>query len=289
MQIARQLVSSGDGASNYTYSVEPGFETRPVNWESTVAAMRMANWLCNGGTAGSDTEHGAYTFTSEFVFSARNVNAPYFLPTPAEYYKAAYYDPTAGGSDYWLYAVRTSDPNPADTNGLNAVLPPGNAFSANFNSLPDPITGGPGTTDVGAYINAPSYYGTFDQTGNLWEWTEPLVGQTVAQRMGGSQGNNAARLAATTVANNGIQPGGSSINQGFRLAALAAGATFISTLSITAISTVPNGVQISWDGSGTLQVANSLNGPWISIPGATTSPQTILSPTGTKFYRLLQQ
>jgi formylglycine-generating enzyme required for sulfatase activity len=285
MQIDRNLVSA-DGTTNYSYSVQSGFENRPVNWVSTVAAMRMANWLCNGGTAGSDTESGAYTFSSEFVFSARNVNAPYFLPTPAEYYKAAYYDPTAGGSDYWLYAVRTSDPNPADTNGLNAVLPPGNAFSANFNSLTDPLPGGPGTTDVGAYINAASYYGTFDQTGNLWEWTEPLVGATTTQRMGGSQGNNAARLAATVVADNGINPGGTSINQGFRLAALPAGATFISTLSIT---TVSNGVQISWNGNGILQVANSLNGGWISIPGATTSPQTIISLSGAKFYRLLQQ
>ena len=37
--------------------------------------MHYVNWLNNGGTASSDTETGAYTFTGETTFSARDPNA----------------------------------------------------------------------------------------------------------------------------------------------------------------------------------------------------------------------
>jgi formylglycine-generating enzyme required for sulfatase activity len=34
---------------------------------------------------------------------------------------------------------------------------------------------GRAATDVGAYRNAPSPYGTFDQAGNAQEWTEEII------------------------------------------------------------------------------------------------------------------
>ncbi|KAB2660024.1 MAG: SUMF1/EgtB/PvdO family nonheme iron enzyme [Verrucomicrobia bacterium] len=277
MQITR------DGTDAYSYTVLPGFENRPVNFASTVSAMRFCNWLHNGGTVGSDTETGAYTFTSETVFTARDPNAKFFLPTPNEWYKAAYYDPTKGGSDYWLYAVRTDEADPAKPNGLISELPPGGAHSANFNNVA--VSGGnaAGTTDVGAYTAASSYYGTFDQTGELWEWAEPLVGATRARRMGGSQGNNAARLAATTVADNGIDPGGTSVNQGFRVAARAIGAVVVSKLTAM---TSGGGIKISWTSTGVLESAPAVNGPWTPVPGAANGQ--VLQNTGTKFYRLSQ-
>ena len=35
-------------------------------------------------------------------------------------------------------------------------------------------------TDVGAYTSSPSYYGTFDQGGNVWEWNEALISGCVS-------------------------------------------------------------------------------------------------------------
>ena len=46
-------------------------------------------------------------------------------------------------------------------------------------------------TDVGAYVNAPSAYGTFDQCGNVFEWIEdePGPGSTFRGVRGGSWAN----------------------------------------------------------------------------------------------------
>ena len=182
------------GIDSYSYTVQAGAENRPVSFITGAASMRYANWLHNGATPASDTETGVYNFSAEFVFTPRDPNALYFLPTVDEWYKAAYYDPTKGGSSYWVYAVRTDDvySPPTQTNGLRAELPPGGAFSANFDNAA--AVNANATTDVGAYTGASSYYGTFDQSGNQWEWAEPVGSQTSTRRMGGSQGNNAARL-----------------------------------------------------------------------------------------------
>ena len=273
MQITR------DGTDSYTYTVVAGTENQPISYASTVAAMRFCNWLHNGATVGSGTETGAYAFTDEFTFGARNPNAKFFLPTVDEWYKAAYYDPTKGGSGYWTYAVRTDDVYDAThTNGIIAELPPGGAHSANF----DNIAGGNVKTDVGAYTAASSYYGTFDQSGLQWEWAEPLVGQTVTRRMGGSQGNNAARLRSDVIASNGIQPGGSTVNQSFRVAAQAVGTLVRPTLSIQHLA---NGIRINWTSSGTLQSAQFIIGPWTSDTGATNGQ--VFPNIGTQFYRMI--
>ena len=39
-------------------------------------------------------------------------------------------------------------------------------------------------TDVGAFTNSMSYYGTFDQTGNVWEWTATGLGDEMWSRGG---------------------------------------------------------------------------------------------------------
>ncbi|MDZ7618518.1 MAG: SUMF1/EgtB/PvdO family nonheme iron enzyme, partial [Patescibacteria group bacterium] len=87
----------------------------------------------------------------------------YLLPTENEWYKAAYYDPTRGGADlYWLYPTR-SDVTPgkslSDTTGNNA----------NYGGAAGSV---PYITEVGQFHLSSSYYGTFDQGGNVTEWTE---------------------------------------------------------------------------------------------------------------------
>src|SRR5205085_458773 len=76
-----------------------------VNFVSWYDAARFANWVNNGATASASTETGAYTMASG-VSVARNTGATWFLPTENQWYKAAYYDGTAGV--YYDYSTRSN-------------------------------------------------------------------------------------------------------------------------------------------------------------------------------------
>jgi formylglycine-generating enzyme required for sulfatase activity len=120
---------------------------------------------------------------------SRDPNARYVIPTEDEWYKAAYYDPTRGGNNYWLYPMRTDGPlfsaTPPGTAAPNAAVTGNfiqddglaNAYDNGY-AVTGSLNWAPSTnylTDVGAYAAALSYYGTLDQGGNLMEWTERLV------------------------------------------------------------------------------------------------------------------
>ncbi len=160
-------ISRSGGSGSYTYSAMASFEAKPVTDVSFFDAMRFVNWLQNGqGTGG--TESGVYTIGNG-LNETRDVTATYFLPSEDEWYKAAYYDPrseAAGGppgdDNYWFYPTK-NDTTPT------AESPIGGMNSANrANAVGS-------TTDVGAYLFSSSYYGTFDQGGNVREWTENIV------------------------------------------------------------------------------------------------------------------
>ena len=143
-------------------------------------AARFCNWLHNGGGMNADTEHGAYELNgaAEPVLISKNANAKYSIPTLPEWFKAAYYSPNKFGSGqpgYWLYATQSDD---FDLTIINAC----------FNYLD---SDGTYLTPVG-YFNAPSFYGTYDQTGNLDEWNDdmPHAGGYRGLR-GGDFGNQA--------------------------------------------------------------------------------------------------
>src|SRR5262249_12335804 len=51
-------------------------------------------------------------------------------------------------------------------------------------------------TDVGAYASSPSYYGTFDQGGNVWEWNETASNAFRRIFRGGSWSGDGFDLAA---------------------------------------------------------------------------------------------
>jgi formylglycine-generating enzyme required for sulfatase activity len=132
-----------------------------ISW---FAAARFANWMHHSATADADTETGAYTLNGTRTgVVARNPDARWWVPSQNEWYKAAFYDPTRTGKQpYWTYPTR-SDTLP-DTQGL-----PGGINSANYNSGQP---AGQRITPVGAYIQSVSYYGTYDQAGLLWEWSD---------------------------------------------------------------------------------------------------------------------
>ena len=87
-------------------------------------------------------------------------------------YKAAFYDPTKSGTGgYWKFATQ-SDTAPGNVVG-------GSANQANYTvgGLYSVTQSSNGSglnllSDVGAFTNSASYYGTFDQSGNVDEWTD---------------------------------------------------------------------------------------------------------------------
>jgi len=171
---------------SYSYTVDANRANRPVNRISFWDAARFANWLHNGQPTGmpdsTTTEDGAYALDgyagTDGRTIAHNPEARFWIPTEDEWYKAAYYDPDAGA--YYDYATGT------DVRPSHAIITPDLGNNANF-----PYPGGdfnPGypfyTTEVGEFENSASPYGTFDQTGNVREWSETIysTNDTTASR-----------------------------------------------------------------------------------------------------------
>jgi formylglycine-generating enzyme required for sulfatase activity len=155
---------------DFAYTVKPGFGHRPVVWVDFYDTLRFCNWLHNGQPAGKQdettTEDGAYSLTPEALAAEnvlRNAQARFWLPSDDEWYKAAYHQPFADGgepSGYWLYPTRSNDVPLSEP-------PPGGITSVNAC-----CDAGGHATDVGSYAEASTWYGTFDQAGNVQEWTE---------------------------------------------------------------------------------------------------------------------
>jgi formylglycine-generating enzyme required for sulfatase activity len=205
-------IAQNGSSGSYKYSVI-GSPNHPITYVSWGSIARFANWLHNGQPTGAEgpgtTETGAYTLNGATTDAAlmavtRNAGAKWFVPTENEWYKAAYYQPSAQGGDsdsYWSFPMITnSDPYSDQPPGAT----PDDARVANFysndglaNGYDDgfAVTGstsytyGPNynyLTDVGAYTSSASYYGTFDQGGNAYEWNETAVSGLYRGLRGGS-------------------------------------------------------------------------------------------------------
>jgi formylglycine-generating enzyme required for sulfatase activity len=166
---------TGGAANGSKYSVKPGKGNNPVIFVSWNDAARFANWLHNGQGAGT-TELGVYDMNQSNP--TRSANADWVIPNRDEWVKAGFYDPNKpGGAGYYNYANRSSTV-PTSANPISLVNP---TNSANFQSLDGAyaLTGSSTLdpnqnylTDVGAYTQSHSAYGTYDQNGNVWEWDE---------------------------------------------------------------------------------------------------------------------
>jgi formylglycine-generating enzyme len=163
------ILRSGGGVVGdpYTYSVTPALANRPLGCVSYWDACRFTNWLHNGQPTGDQgpgtTETGAYTLNgcngTDGRMIQRNTDWKWAVTSEDEWYKAAYHKNIGTGADYWDYPTATDTPPtneapPGGTNSINASFWYG--------------------TDVGAYTASRSPYGTFDQGGNLWEWTNTV-------------------------------------------------------------------------------------------------------------------
>ena len=181
------ITRSGSSGS-YTYAVS-GSGARPVTYVSWFDAARFANWVANGQPTGAQaagtTEDGAYTlngamsgigFTKNAINPNTGTTTTWWIPSENEWYKAAYYDPTKGGTGgYWLYPMR-SDSQPG--NMIGPEMNQGNFVSfGNYSVTQDAAYNATQNylTDSGAYFSSGSYYGTFDQGGNVREWNDGVI------------------------------------------------------------------------------------------------------------------
>jgi formylglycine-generating enzyme required for sulfatase activity len=154
------IIQSGSSGS-YTYSVAANRGNYPVTDVSFWDAIRFANWLDNGQPTGAEgpgtTETGTYTLTPTGIDTVtRNPGATWAVTSENEWYKAAYYTALGGtgnsNPNYWLY--------PTQSNTISTS-------QANYNvAVGD-------TTPVGSYPY-PSYYGTYDQGGDVFQWNESI-------------------------------------------------------------------------------------------------------------------
>jgi formylglycine-generating enzyme required for sulfatase activity len=215
--------TSGNAAGS-KYAVKSGYGNMPVVFVSHLDAQRFANWIHNGQGSGS-TETGAYTVSEMALHSGL---ASVWIPTEDEWYKAAYYQPTSAGGDsdsYWLYPTR-SNTQPTSATAPSTIL---GAVNYNYNDArANGINGGYAATqstsfvngtnylsNVGAYSNSSSYYGTFDQGGNVFEWNDAVIG-SVRGQSGGSWYGTGFNLRASN--RFGITPASETDTIGFRLA-----------------------------------------------------------------------
>jgi len=226
-RMGTDLVSAGisrtGSSGSYTYSVmtnSGNSSNRPITHVSWFDAARLSNWMVNGQGSGS-TETGAYTLVggqTSGTAPAANAGAAFFIPTENQWYKAAYYSPTlnSGNGGYYAYATQS---NTAPGNVIGS-----SANQANYNTGVYSVTqSGPHNpslnylTDVGAFSGSGSFYGTFDQNGNVYQWNDlnNVPGSSRGLR-GGSWNSNASNLSSSghpTIASSYLDNG-----VGFRLA-----------------------------------------------------------------------
>ena len=190
-------IAQTGSSGSYTYSViapsgttpagasSPG--NRPITYVSWWDSARFANWMANGQPTGAQssttTENGAYNLANwtSGTAPAKNVTNPntsaaptFFIPNENEWYKAAYYSPVlnSGSGGYYTYATQsnTAPGNVVGSQANQANLTVGNVYS--LTQLIGLQSGQNYLTDVGAFTDSASFYGTFDQSGNVFQWND---------------------------------------------------------------------------------------------------------------------
>ncbi len=201
-------IAQSGTSGNYTYASALGRANEPVTGANWGASLRFANWLHNGQPSSvspfdpSTTEDGAYLLLA-MAPGLRKTGAQVFVPNDDEWYKAAYFN----GTSYLDYP----------TAGPTTCAAPGSTpNTANCNNM------APGPTDRGAYTASVGPYGTFDQGGNVSEWSETIHSTIndpfLAYRWGGAYDGSAADLVAGTPPL--FNPRYGTASSGFRVAAI---------------------------------------------------------------------
>ncbi len=163
-EISEQMVDKANALGGLGITKDTRGPDKPATSVSWYEAAKFVNWL-NTSTG----NHPAYKFDSNGNFELwqpsdpgympgilfRNSLAKYFLPSVDEWYKAAYYDPSAGV--YYRYPTGSND----EPTFVPSGTAPGTAVYF-FQSGPADIMQAGGL----------SPYGTMGQGGNAAEWNE---------------------------------------------------------------------------------------------------------------------
>ena len=143
----------------------------------------------------------------------------YWIPTENEWYKAAYYDPTLnnGSGGYWSYATRSNTiPTPVSANAVGDGSAGNVGNFANFNAGADWNNQDGNVTTVGTN-GGPSYYGTYDQSGNVLEWNDLAVATDSSRGLRGGVWNGSLAFGLSSSIRGTFDPSDENIFIGFRL------------------------------------------------------------------------
>ena len=153
---------------------------------------------------------------------ARNPGATFYIPPEDEWFKAAYYSPllNSGAGGYHAYATQSNDApgNQIIAGALNqANYAPGGVYSVTQSSISTSSQNY--LTDVGAFTGSPSFYGTFDQSGNVTEWND-LTGSAGSARglRGGDWNDSGSPFGVSFTSRGAVDPAVEFNDVGFRLA-----------------------------------------------------------------------
>jgi len=214
-------ISRAGTSGSYTYAVMESTGDLPIAHINWFDCARFANWMSNdqpsGAQTSTTTENGTYnlngaTSGNAVVVNAANPNtglAPtYRIPLENEWYKAAYYKGGSTNAGYWTYATQS------DTAPGNDPFYHSSPNQANYNNVFGNSTG------VGFFNNSASFYGTFDQSGNVFQWNDldGTVGSSRGVR-GGGWASNSFNISSSFRGTNSTSTAGNGIS--FRLAGTA--------------------------------------------------------------------
>jgi len=181
-----------NGVNGQKFSIKTGYSQMPVVDVDYWDTLRFANYLDNG-----NTETGAYTLLggntdgygtpTNASTVTKNGGATVWLPSESEWYKAAYYNPQLNGGNggYYTYATQSNNtPGNVSGSGSNQANYWNGVYSVTQSSSDDPNQNY--LTTVGSFTGSASYYGTYDQSGNVYNWSDALVNSQDPVIRGGS-------------------------------------------------------------------------------------------------------
>lgn len=228
------IIRSGSSGS-YTYAAKTNMGNKPVNFVSWFDAARYCNWLHNGKPSGlqsnDTTEDGAYPLYGALSgIIAKRTIAPTptptmtptntRTPTPTSSVTPTITKTTTITPTQTLTPSITSSvtKTPAVTQTTTATPTPTITQTATNTSTPAPTrTPTPSasssqivlTSNSANYNNCAgnvstvgtngisSYYGAYDMSGNVWEWTDTTVASTNKVLRGGNLSYSEAYLSST--------------------------------------------------------------------------------------------
>ncbi len=191
-------ITQSGASGSYFYSVIGSSGNDPVTEVSWLDAARFCNWLDNGqpdtGTETlATTESGAYYLNGDLDLTGttgvetKGAGATWWIPTENEWYKAAYYDPNLNGGSggYFTYATQSNTaPGNQVGSGSNEANYNNGVYSVTQSSSLSPTQDY--LTPVGSFTNSASYYGTYDQNGDVFQWNDSIYSGENRGYRGGS-------------------------------------------------------------------------------------------------------